>query len=249
MRIKPFVLLAGTLFFAATPLLGFAEQGEASRLYSSEALTSGNEAAPGVANDSFRPRSGVALRLGSTGVGLEVARDVFPKVAVRGGFGMLPGQNLEFVLEDESVDIGFEASVAMQTFHLMVDYAPFGPLARLSAGVIYNTLAIEASGTPETSYSFGARTFSPAQVGSVSADLEYGRKVAPYVGVGFGSLTSGRRVGVTLDAGIAFSGPMAIEFGATEMLSPMSEQQELIQNALDGVKIFPAVSLGFAIRL
>jgi hypothetical protein len=192
---------------------------------------------------------GVALRMGSTGAGIEYGREVRSNLSVRGGFGMLPAQNVEFTIEDESVDLDIAAGVSMQTFHLMVDYAPVAPWMRLSAGMIYNTLAVDVQGAPVSNYTFGARTFTPSQIGTVAADVEYARKVSPYVGIGLGGLTSGRRVGVILDAGIAFTGSMAVDFRSTGMLEPMAEQEALIQEALDGIKIFPAISLGFAIRL
>jgi len=203
----------------------------------------------GAAAQSAGSGSGLAVRMGSTGAGVEYGRGVTSNLALRGGFGMLPAQNFEFTLEDESVDIDITAGFSMQTFHLMVDYTPLAPWMRLSAGVIYSTLAIDVSGVPASNYTFGSRTFTPSEIGTVAGDVEYGRKVAPYVGVGLGSLGSGRRVSLILDAGVAFTGPMAIDFRSTGMLEPMAEQESVIQEALDGVKIFPAISLGFAIRL
>jgi len=203
----------------------------------------------GAAAQSAGSGSGLAVRMGSTGAGVEYGRGVTSNLALRGGFGMLPAQDLEFTIEDESVDIDITAGFSMQTFHLMVDYAPVAPWLRLSAGMIYNTLAVDVRGVPTSNYTLGSRTFTPSEIGTVAGDVEYGRKVAPYVGIGLGSLASGRRVGLILDAGVAFTGPMAIDFRSTGMLEPMAEQEAVIQEALDGVKIFPAISLGFAIRL
>lgn len=194
-------------------------------------------------------QTAVVLRAGSPGIGLEVARDLHPRVSVRGGLGAIPGQAFDLTLEDDQVDMGFDVEAGLGTFHLMADFLPLGPRVRLSAGLIHNSLSLDALGTPLNAYEVGNRIFNPDELGSMRAEAEYGRRLAPYLGVGLGSLTTGRRVGVVLDAGVAFSGPLSVDLEATGMLSPSVNQEVVIQEALDGVRIFPALSLGLAVRL
>lgn len=199
--------------------------------------------------ESAQAQTGIVVRAGSTGIGLEVARDVHTRVSVRGGVGTLPGQSFDPTLEDERIDVGFDVETGLGTIHAMADFFPIGNRLRVSAGIIYNSLSLDAVGTPLNSYRVGNRSFTPAELGSMTARAEYGRKIAPYLGIGIGNLIHGGRVGLVLDAGVAFSGSLSVDLDATGMLSPSVDQQMVIQEALDGVRIFPAVSLGLAIRL
>lgn len=194
-------------------------------------------------------QTGIALRVGSPGLGLEVARDVHPQLAVRGGIGTIPGQSFDFTLDDNRVDVGVDVDVDLGTFYGLADFSPLGPHLRLTTGVIYTSLKLKAVGLPLASYQVGNRSFTPEELGSMTATADYGRKIVPYLGVGLGSLTNGRRMGIVLDAGVALSGSLSVEVDATGMLSPSVDQQVVIQEALDGVRVFPAVSLGLALRL
>ena len=123
-----------------------------------------------------------------------------------------------------------------------------GGFVHLSAGLVYNAVQLDGVGEPLEDYQLEARTFSKEQIGSVGVSLSYDTKIAPYVGIGLGNVAIGRTIGFTIDGGVILSGPLTVDFTATGMLEPSGEQDDIIQEALDGIEIYPVISLGLVIR-
>ena len=193
-------------------------------------------------------QTGFALRGGSLGPGIEVSHQFFSKVAVRAGGTYLPLNGLDFTVEDETVDVGFTVDAKLRSVYVLADFMPIGGFIHLSAGLVYNAVQVDGAGKPLQDYQLEARTFSKDQIGSVGVSLSYATKIAPYVGIGLVNVASGGTLGFTIDGGVIFSGPLTVDFTATGMLEPTGEQDDVIQEALDGVKIYPVISLGLVIR-
>lgn len=193
-------------------------------------------------------QTGFAIRGGSTGIGLEVAHQIKPWVSVRAGGTYFALTGREFTLENEDVDIGFSIDAKGSSFFVLADLMPLGNFIHLSTGLVYNALSIDALGEPLTDYQLENRTFTKSTLGSLSVSLDYANKIAPYVGIGFGNVATGGRIGITLDAGVIFSGALTVNLLGTGMLEPTAEQDSVVQEALDGVRIYPLISLGLVIR-
>lgn len=192
-------------------------------------------------------QTGVSLSAGTLGPGVEVSHQFWSQVALRAGGTYLPVSGITQTLEDPTVDVDFTVDATLNTVYLLADYFPVGWL-HLSGGAMYNALTVDAIGEPQDDYQLESRTFTREQIGSLSASLEFGRKISPYVGFGLGNLAKGGRVGVTMDAGVAFTGPLSVDLSGTGMLEPSGEQDSVVQEALDGITIYPVLSVGLAIR-
>lgn len=193
---------------------------------------------------------GVAIRVGTLGPGVEIARQIVPMLAVRlAGSYLPPMSSPAITLEDEDVDVEFTGDASLKSFAGLVDFTPFGAGFRLSGGVVYNASQIQATGVPLDDYTLLARTFTAADLGTLTATLDYDTKIAPYGGVGFGSVARGGLIGMVFDLGVIFTGPPDISFSGNGMLEPTGTvNQPVIQDALDGIQLYPVISFGLAVR-
>ncbi|MEM8600652.1 MAG: hypothetical protein AAGF99_12090 [Bacteroidota bacterium] len=190
---------------------------------------------------------GLALRIGTTGIGGDAILGVGDRFQVRASGTFLP-YSTTYLQEDDRVDVSYEADAQLFTVAGLVDFYPFKNTLRLSTGLVYNASTVSALGTPAESYTTGGRTFSPEQLGTVQADLSHSAQIQPYLGLGFGNPLAGGRFGVMLDMGVFYTGSPTVTMEATEMLAPTAENAPAIQEALSPVTIYPAVSLAFSVR-
>ncbi|MEM6783086.1 MAG: hypothetical protein AAF624_05055 [Bacteroidota bacterium] len=201
-------------------------------------------ALPGLA---IAQTGGLALRVGTTGVGGDVMFGVNDRVQVRASGTFLP-YSTTYLQEDDRVDVSYEADAQLFTVSGLLDYYPFKNVVRLSTGIVYNASSVSALGTPAESYTTGGRTFSPEQLGTVQAEVSHSAQIQPYVGLGFGNPLSGGRFGLMLDMGVFYTGSPAVTMEATEMLAPTAENAPAIQEALSPLTIYPAISLALSVR-
>lgn len=188
-------------------------------------------------------QAAVALRAGTLGPGLEVHVGVMPSLNVRVGGTYLP-VNLSGTFEEEDTQFGYDVSSQALSGSARVDWNPVGGL-RVSGGLVFNSTSAEASVEARSNFTAGQRTFTPAQMGSLSADLSYKNKIEPYLGLGYGNpIREGKRFGFLVDLGVIYSGPAEVEMSGTGMIGPTTDQQPVINDALEGVKIYPVFNLG-----
>lgn len=153
---------------------------------------------------------------------------------------------------DAGLDVGYDASVDAESTlllgSLLADWHPSGGGFRLTAGLVYN--GSEASGTvvPLEPIQIGSQSYSPSQVGSITADLSPGLTIAPYAGIGFGN-TVARGFGLLLDIGAIYMGSPGVDLAATGMLTPTSQEGAQIEQNLEWAQWHPIASIGVSFRL
>lgn len=199
---------------------------------------------------AYSQKLGIGVRVGSQGVGADLSLALTSFLNVRAGGTSFSIALPEATIEDENVDVAFTGDASLMTASLLADLFPFRNGIRLTAGATYNNSSISTTGSPTDSYSVQSRTFTTQQIGSLTAELGYGSSIQPYVGIGFGNPARGGRIGLLFDAGVLLSGPPELTMSGTGMIAPTAtENQETIQEALDGIEIFPVLSLGLSVRL
>lgn len=141
----------------------------------------------------------VLPKVGSTGVGGDIALALTDRLAIRGGVGWFP---IEFDdLEIESNSFEGQPPDFMATVGL--DLTVAGPL-RLSGGLLYRSGDFELFRAVGPSSPVIIDGTSYDQSGTVTVGWET-RSTAPFVAVGLGG-TAGSGVGLFLDLGVAFTG-------------------------------------------
>jgi hypothetical protein len=186
-------------------------------------------------------------RAGTGGVGGGIVVGVHPKVNVRA-----EASYFNYSRDDLEIEADYETSVAaegtLMLGSLIADWYPTGGGFRFSFGGVYN--GIEGSGSilPVEPVEVGSRTYSPQQVGSVTAEITPSMTIAPYGGIGFGNALS-RRIGIQMDMGAVYLGSPEVELVTTGMLTPTAQEAEQIEENLSWVQVYPIVTLGLSVRL
>lgn len=185
-------------------------------------------------------------RAGTGGFGGGVAVGVLPTVNVRveGSYFAYSRDDLE--LEgDYTADILAEGQLMLAS--VLADWHPMGGGFRFSVGAMYNGTEGSGSISPDEPVQVGTRTYSPQEIGNLSATIRPGITIAPYGGIGFGSAIA-RRVGVLFDVGAVYLGAPEVDITATGMLAPTAQEAGQLEENLAWAKVYPLVSLGLSFR-
>ncbi|MFO7445222.1 MAG: hypothetical protein R6W90_02600 [Ignavibacteriaceae bacterium] len=140
----------------------------------------------------------------------------------------------------------YTADAKLLSASLLADYFPFGQVFRLTGGVFFNFNKANIDLVPTKTTTLGGDEYTPEKLGSLQASLDF-KKVAPYIGIGFGNPTSGNAgLGFTFDIGTVYQGPANVDLTANGLLEPSAapDQEELLESNLGWFKWYPVVSLG-----
>jgi hypothetical protein len=200
-------------------------------------------AAPAKAQDA-----GLAIHLGSMGVGADAAVMVHHNVGLRASGNYFP-----FDVSFNSSGIDYNLEMPSPQFLLLADLYPTGSF-RVSGGLMISSTSFDLSGKLDRPVDIGGMTYTPAEVGNLTGTIET-RNVSPYIGIGFGNPTASR-VGFFLDLGVAFHGnPEASAAADGPVASQPGFRQDLdrevqdIQDDVENVIVYPVLSIGVSIGL
>lgn len=141
----------------------------------------------------------VGVTGGTLGIGPELGYRFSGSFGVRGSATFL-GLNRE--VETDNVD--YDGDLRLRSFGGTVDVYPFGGGFRVSAGGRVNRNRIDLEARPTADVRIGNLTFTPAQIGILTGDVE-ANKFAPLITIGWGGgLSNGLKFGI--DAGAMFQG-------------------------------------------
>lgn len=195
--------------------------------------------------------TGVALRFGSLGVGVEMSHMVGDHMAIRVGAN-------QFTLNktQEQSDITFDAQLKLQGFSSIIDISPWHRGAfHISGGIITAPAKVTATGRPTGgTIDVNGTTYTEAQVGTLVADATF-PSVNPYAGIGWGTPASKRgHVRLLLDLGAAFGKPTIAMHASNSavnaaLASDLAAQTAKTQGDVDKyAKVYPVVQLGLIVR-
>ena len=157
----------------------------------------------------------------------------------------------------------YDADANLFNVATTIDYYPFKNSGfNISTGVVFNNNNVDGVATASDiieDVDIGAFNLDVDELLSVNADVELGRTVAPYIGIGWGNpIVGGLRFWGNL--GVMFPGSpdveLSPEFQFDENLIPDDIRQEIedelaeeeadIDDEIDSFNIFPIVSLGLS---
>ncbi len=191
---------------------------------------------------------GIAARGGTLGVGGEAELNLNKHLGVRGGIGstmVKPSANFD------NVKYTIEPPSTLK--NIGIDLYPAGGAFRLSGGFLFQH-DIALSAEPAGNYEIDGTTYTPDQVGRLTATFDY-TNTAPYGTIGFASRG---HIGLTFDVGVAVMGEPTVKLvssGGT--LSGDINFQQRVQNAEAEIqtdagkymKWLPIMSLGLRIGI
>lgn len=200
----------------------------------------------------------VHVKAGTTGLGLELATSVHPKVNIRAGFS-----TFKIGASDSADDVDYDLDLKLATIGGYVDFHPFEGSFRLTGGLVHNGNKISGAAEPNQDLEIGDRTYTPAEVGSLQASLTT-KDFAPYLGLGWGNSTQGDgRFSFLFDVGILYQGsPRADLQAVVPANSPLNDDPALLaelnanidkeltsfREDISNFKVYPVVSFGIAYR-
>ena len=214
-------------------------------------------AAP-AASSAADPGFAVAVRAGTPGVGIGLDLGLSPSFGMRVGFA-----GLDVSHAVDTTDVNYDGRLRLRTVTGLLDWYVFRGAFHLTAGVAGNGTKLDVVGQPSQGfYTVNGTTYSSAQLGSLSGDLEFGNAAAPYIGFGWGNPAGGNgRIHFLLDVGaiyggtpvvslVAQCGPAAPQGSAAcgEIQSNVAAEEQKLASKADFLRWYPVVSLGIAVR-
>ena len=194
---------------------------------------------------SAEVEAGVGLKAGTYGMGLELAFGLNKHVSVRGS---LHSYDLDETVSEGGID--YDGTFNLGGLGLFVDVMPTGGPFRLTAGILDNRNRIRLDAAPLGPQEIGGVVYTPAEIGNLSGTVEFNDQV-PYLGIGFGDVARGKRVGFLFDLGVVFqgSGDVRLE-SSTGLVDPADLEAEIaeIEADISGYDLWPVVSFGLAVR-
>jgi hypothetical protein len=200
--------------------------------------------------------SGIGIRAGSMGIGVDVDFTLAKKLTGRVGYNYF---KRDTTLDDTGVH--YNTSIKINSLSGLLDWHVADNGFRLTAGLVSAGPKVAAVGTPSGgSYAIGNGTYSASQIGSVGGELKIGKSVAPYFGVGYGRIAGNkRRVTFLADLGAFHVGDVDVSLTATCGTSLPAAQCAQLQNdvqteirelkaSANGAGWYPVISLGVGVR-
>lgn len=197
--------------------------------------------------------AGVGVRAGTTGIGGDVAFDLVPTLSARVGYSWL-----NFNTSVDSTDVNYDAKTKLSNANLFLDWAPLGPLFRVTGGVIFNDNKVDVTAQANGgTYTLGGTTYPAAAVGSLTGTVKSGSSAAPYLGIGYGRV-AGAGVNFYADLGVMFQGTpkatLTANCGAATPAALCSQIQAStaleaidLQDSIKNFKYYPVANIGVTI--
>lgn len=211
-----------------------------------------------------------AANVGTQGIGMDLGYEFnkYLKLRVRGAY-------LGYSYDDTWSDVDVELELNGSNFGIILDTHPFGNGFRISTGLNFSGLSIEANGSMAMdSYDMAGKTYylggtEYRVVGSdgyINAEYKWNR-VQPYIGIGWSSDGEGdREVFFSFDLGINFIGTGDLSIGISdnvEMQNPdgswskadigtaersLREEGKDFFKIADDLCVYPVLQLGMGFR-
>jgi hypothetical protein len=216
---------------------------------------------PAVVEQTRAPSAGtntsLGLKLGTTGIGVELSRLLGAHVGVRIGAAY---NNLTLGFTDTD-GVDWDGTFKSSAFTGVLDFYPGARGAfRLSLGAMTAPVKLNAVGEilNDSLHVLVSRAYPrPKQtIGTLIGDLKYG-SVLPYVGIGVGTPAApNRRVGFIFDLGVAI-GKSTVSLTSTAAATTTSptlradlaqKQEEWQTEVSDKIPVWPMLSFGMAYR-
>lgn len=144
------------------------------------------------------------------------------------------------------------ASIGMLADYHLLGTPRGGNALVLTGGLFYNANRFDLVVTPTGNLTIGGVSYTPTDIGTLTADVDPARSFSPYIGVGFETnLYTGFPVSFYSRAGFLFQGAFDVQMATTGVgVAPaeLAAEEAQLENALGFLQTLPVVSAGIRIR-
>jgi hypothetical protein len=194
---------------------------------------------------------GVSARVGTLGIGVDVAKSLTPQFNARLGFNF---GNISANRTDSGIN--YDAQLNFSSIQLVGDYYPFASSSfRVTGGLVAqnNRFAVTSKPSGNGVYTIDGNQFSASSVGTLSGEYKYGNSIAPYLGIGIGKSTN-EGFGFNADLGVMFAGSPKVSLTASNPAfnnnpitrAQLDNQVRQTENDLKGFNVYPVLSIGLS---
>lgn len=190
----------------------------------------------------------VGIRLGSLGPGVELTGALSSKFNARAGVNMFSYDRAD-IITDLEVAVRADSDLSLGSGRALIDFFPVRRGIRLTAGLMYTDNKVETIVRPLESYTLDQKEFPPGKIGTLTATVSHRSSINPYAGIGFGnSVRPGKRVGFVFDLGVLYTDSPKVEMEGTGMIAPTAAEAAELERNLEGIRLYPLVSVGVSYR-
>jgi hypothetical protein len=194
---------------------------------------------------------GVSTRVGTLGIGVDVAKSLTPQVNGRLGFNF---GNIGTNRTDSGIN--YDAQLNLSSVQLVGDYYPFNRSGfRVTGGLVAqnNKFSVTSKPSGTGTYVIDNVPRQVSEVGSLTGEYTYSNSIAPYVGIGIGKSTDDG-FGFNADLGVMFAGSPKVSLNASNQIfnnnpitrTQIDNQARRTENDLKGFNLYPVLSIGLS---
>ena len=187
------------------------------------------------------------VKAGTLGLGLEATWRPIPYLDLRAGLN-----KFDYDISGSQAGINYQSDLKLDSMYVTANFrVPLNPL-RFTVGVFSNSneLSMVSQGAISN---VGGATYLPSEIGTLRSTTSF-ESTAPYLGIGF-DFRAFNKVGINLDSGFLWQDSPIVTLTSDGTLSgdptfdaALEMERQDLENALEEFKVYPVISLGFAVN-
>ena len=186
-------------------------------------------------------------KVSTLGLGMEVAFPMVQSIDGRIGLNTFKYNNINKTSTSNGLATDYNGDLNLSSLEALADWHPFTGSFRMSGGLIYNKNNLNMTARPTGgSVNIGGQTYTGVTSGQyVNAAIEF-KKVAPYLGIGWGRTPKNTGLSFTSDIGIMYQGsPKAnVTTNVPGASASINQANSDLNSSLSSYKFYPVISVG-----
>jgi len=194
----------------------------------------------------------IGAEIGTAGYGPTVIFTLSKYFTATGGYTWL-----KYNYNASSSDADYNGKLKLSNVQAFVNWHPFAGTFHLSAGAFFSNNRVGVTGQPKSSSTFdvGGTTYTAAQVGTMSGNVELAKNMEPYLGLGWTKKPLNGGIGYFVDFGILFTPTAKASLTASGSIANdptfqtnLRKEEREIDHDLKPLRYYPIVQAGMLYR-
>lgn len=197
---------------------------------------------------------GITGDIGTTGVGFHLSVPLSDQITFRGGVNYF-----DYKYSSSTSNVNYDFKLQLNTWDVLVDYAPFDGYFRLTGGLVYNNNQIKATGKPNSNgtYTLNGHVYSASNSGNLDGKVDF-RKIAPYLGIGWASPVKYEGWTFSSDIGVLFQGSASTSLSnsnctagaatCASLANDVAAENSSLNDKVHNFRAYPVVRVGLGYR-